>query len=51
MAASNSMNATYLFHKNQANYSPTLDTGDKTLQCGRHIDVFKFWVSLKHKGW
>ena len=50
MAASNSMNAPYLFHKDRTNYSPTLDTGDKTLQCGRHIDIFKLWVYLKSRG-
>ena len=50
MAASNSMNAPYLFHKDRTNYSPTLDTGDKTLQCGRHIDIFKLWVYFKSRG-
>ena len=51
MAASNSMNAPYLFHKDRTNYSPSLDTGDKSLQCGRHIDIFKLWVYIKSRGW
>lgn len=26
------------------------DTGDKSVQCGRKVDVFKFWLMLKARG-
>lgn len=26
------------------------DSGDKTYQCARHIDIFKFWIYWKHYG-
>ena len=47
---SNSMNARYLFQQDKQNYDPTLDTGDKSFQCGRHIDVLKLWLWWKGKG-
>jgi glutamate/tyrosine decarboxylase-like PLP-dependent enzyme len=43
----NSMNADYLFHEyEEKNY----DLGDLTLNCGRRVDSFKLWVSLKVHG-
>jgi len=26
------------------------DSGDKTYQCARHIDILKFWIYWKHYG-
>ena len=26
------------------------DTGDKSVQCGRKVDAFKFWFQLKARG-
>ena len=26
------------------------DTGDKSIQCGRKVDAFKFWFMLKARG-
>ena len=46
----NSANADYLFHKERASYNGGLDTGDKSLQCGRVIDILKFWTYLKGNG-
>lgn len=51
MASSNSANADYLFHKERASYSGSLDVGDKHLQCGRVIDILKLWTYLKGNGW
>ena len=51
MAASNSANADYLFHKERASYSSSLDVGDKHLQCGRVIDILKLWTYFKGNGW
>ena len=51
MLTYNSANADYLFHKERASYDGSLDVGDKTLQCGRVIDIFKLWVYFKGNGW
>lgn len=45
----NSANATYLFQQDKF-YDITYDTGDKSIQCGRKVDVFKFWLMLKAHG-
>ncbi|XP_067851868.1 glutamate decarboxylase 1 [Heptranchias perlo] len=45
----NKMCAQYLF-QNDKLYNVSYDTGDKTIQCGRHVDVFKFWLMWKAKG-
>ncbi|KAI6653388.1 glutamate decarboxylase 2 [Oopsacas minuta] len=50
MLEANSMNARYLFQQDKQNYDPSLDTGDKSIQCGRHIDVLKLWIWWKGKG-
>jgi len=43
----NSSNADYLFHEyEEKNY----DMGELTLNCGRRVDSFKLWVSLKVYG-
>ena len=51
MADCNSANADYLFHKKRASYDGSLDVGDKTLQCGRVIDILKLWTYFKGNGW
>lgn len=47
LAECNSAHATYLFQKDKVAYDTSLDTGDKTIQCGRTNDAFKFWVMWK----
>jgi hypothetical protein len=42
------MNAEYLFQQDK-HYDVNYDTGDKTIQCGRHVDVFKFWLMWRAK--
>ena len=44
----NQLRAAYLFQPDK-HYDVSYDTGDKTLQCGRHVDVFKFWLMWKAK--
>lgn len=44
----NEMNATYLFQQDK-HYDVCYDTGDKTIQCGRHVDVFKLWLMWRAK--
>ncbi|XP_041914605.1 glutamate decarboxylase 1 isoform X3 [Alosa sapidissima] len=45
----NQLRAAYLFQPDK-HYDVSYDTGDKTIQCGRHVDVFKFWLMWKAKG-
>ena len=45
----NSANATYLFQQDKF-YDVSYDTGDKSVQCGRKVDGFKFWFMLKARG-
>ena len=41
----------YLFIKDRKDYSSEqLDTGDKSFQCGRHIDILKLWLYFKGNG-
>ncbi|XP_029442995.1 glutamate decarboxylase 1-like [Rhinatrema bivittatum] len=47
--ACNHLNAGYLFQPDKQ-YNIAYDTGDKTIQCGRHVDVFKLWLMWKAKG-
>ncbi len=42
------MCAGYLFQPDKQ-YDVTYDTGDKAIQCGRHVDIFKFWLMWKSK--
>ena len=45
----NSMSAEYLFQPDK-HYDVGHDTGDKVIQCGRHNDIFKFWLMWRAKG-
>uniref|UniRef100_A0AAY4A3R1 Glutamate decarboxylase n=1 Tax=Denticeps clupeoides TaxID=299321 RepID=A0AAY4A3R1_9TELE len=45
----NQLCAEYLFQPDK-HYDTSYDTGDKTIQCGRHVDVFKLWLMWKAKG-
>lgn len=44
----NELGAEYLFQTDKP-YDVSYDTGDKSIQCGRHVDVFKFWLMWKAK--
>ncbi|KAL2104245.1 hypothetical protein ACEWY4_001113 [Coilia grayii] len=44
-----SANATYLFQQDKF-YDMSLDTGDKTVQCGRKVDCLKLWLMWKAIG-
>jgi glutamate decarboxylase len=44
----NRMCADYLFQQDK-HYDVTYDTGDKVIQCGRHNDIFKFWLLWRAK--
>ena len=46
---SNSTGATYLFQQDKLSYSASYDTGDKSFQCGRLNDAFKFWLMWKQR--
>ena len=50
MMKANSTVAEYLFHKQRLSYDNSLDTGNKSLQCGRVIDILKLWTYLKGNG-
>ena len=42
------MSADYLFQRDK-HYDVGYDTGDKVIQCGRHNDIFKFWLQWRAK--
>ena len=42
------MSASYLFQQDK-HYDMNYDTGDKTIQCGRHVDIYKVWLMLRAK--
>ncbi|XP_062520283.1 glutamate decarboxylase 1-like [Corticium candelabrum] len=46
----NSTHATYLFQQDKKQYDVSYDTGDKAIQCGRHNDVLKLWLTWKAQG-
>ena len=48
MQSCNQMHASYLFQQDK-HYDLSYDTGDKALQCGRHVDVFKLWLLWRAK--
>lgn len=48
LEACNKQCAEYLFQTDK-HYDMSYDTGDKTIQCGRHVDVFKLWLMWKAK--
>ena len=43
LSACNQMSAAYLFQQDK-HYDVSFDTGDRAIQCGRHVDVFKLWL-------
>lgn len=45
----NSAKAAYLFMDDKC-YDTKYDTGDKSIQCGRKNDVFKFWLLWRARG-
>lgn len=45
----NAAAAQYLFQQDKF-YDVSYDTGDKSVQCGRKVDVFKLWLMLKARG-
>nr|KAG5696067.1 hypothetical protein BaRGS_017179 [Batillaria attramentaria] len=49
LQSANQMKADYLFQPDK-NYDVSWDTGDKTIQCGRHNDIFKLWLMWRAKG-
>ncbi|KAI4806779.1 hypothetical protein KUCAC02_017578 [Chaenocephalus aceratus] len=49
MQSCNNMHAVYLFQQDK-HYDLSYDTGDKALQCGRHVDIFKLWLMWRAKG-
>lgn len=49
LADCNSVKAGYLFQKDKITYDSSLDSGDKSIQCGRLADVFKLWLMWKHE--
>ncbi|XP_018790227.1 PREDICTED: cysteine sulfinic acid decarboxylase [Bactrocera latifrons] len=46
----NSIQVNYLFQQDKF-YDVSYDTGNKSIQCGRKIDAFKFWLMLKARGY
>uniref|UniRef100_A0A4X1TR41 Glutamate decarboxylase 1 n=1 Tax=Sus scrofa TaxID=9823 RepID=A0A4X1TR41_PIG len=46
LGACNQMGAGYLFQPDKL-YNVDFDTGDKAIQCGRHVDIFKLWLMWK----
>lgn len=44
-----SANATYLFQQDKF-YDMSLDTGDKSIQCGRKVDCLQLWLMWKAVG-
>ncbi|XP_068236418.1 cysteine sulfinic acid decarboxylase-like [Palaemon carinicauda] len=46
----NSASAIYLFQQDKF-YDTSFDTGDKSFQCGRKVDAFKFYIFLTKHGW
>jgi len=47
LAATNRMDADYLFHGAEGN---SIDLGDMSLQCGRRVDALKLWFSWQALG-
>lgn len=48
LESTNGTQAAYLFQPDKLNRE--LDSGDKTIQCGRKTDMFKLWLQWKAKG-
>lgn len=49
LAEGHSANAKYLFQQDKF-YDVSYDTGDKSIQCGRRVDVLKLWTMWKSMG-
>ncbi|KAJ8309070.1 hypothetical protein KUTeg_013944 [Tegillarca granosa] len=49
LAPCHSANASYLFQQDKF-YDVSYDTGDKSIQCGRKVDVLKLWMMWKSRG-
>jgi len=49
LAEGHSANAKYLFQQDKF-YDVSYDTGDKSVQCGRKVDILKLWTMWKAKG-
>lgn len=49
LADGHSANAKYLFQQDKF-YDPSYDSGDKSIQCGRKVDVLKLWTLWKSTG-
>ena len=49
LADCHSAQAKYLFQQDKF-YDVSYDTGDKSIQCGRKVDVLKIWMMWKAKG-
>ena len=47
LAATHALHADYLFH---GEHERSPDRGDLSLQCGRHVDVLKLWLSWRAVG-
>ncbi|XP_061177418.1 cysteine sulfinic acid decarboxylase-like [Saccostrea echinata] len=45
----NRFNAEYLFQPDK-HYDVSYDIGDKTIQCGRKVDIFKLWLMWRSRG-
>ncbi|KAB0406208.1 hypothetical protein E2I00_012565 [Balaenoptera physalus] len=45
-ATCNQMQTGYLFQPDKL-YNVDFDTGHKSIQCGRHVDIFKLWLTWK----
>ncbi|XP_048728845.1 cysteine sulfinic acid decarboxylase-like [Ostrea edulis] len=45
----NRFNAEYLFQPDK-HYDVSYDIGDKTVQCGRKVDILKLWLMWKSRG-
>jgi len=48
MAQAHSTSAAYLFQPDKL--FTDMDTGDKTVQCGRKVDILKIWMNFKIQG-
>ncbi|XP_048773376.1 glutamate decarboxylase 1-like [Ostrea edulis] len=49
LQSANELCADYLYQTDKF-YDVTYDTGDRSIQCGRHNDVFKLWLMWRSKG-
>jgi len=50
LSGAHSLHVPYLFQLDKTLYDPIMDVGKKVVQCGRKVDVFKFWLMWKALG-